>query len=210
MKKTGIALILFLFSTALSFGGNFIINGIIINESDEDIYCTSNIKEDIKKILAFNELVSKENKKLYLGIVPFYWRGNYIADIRGVGLLECTEEIIPNTLIWLDFHRVIRNELILFQTGETVKTDFSALPGEWITKYHMKLIQLLDYFFSDITVCDGDGNIFLTLEDLREYYDGLEDEEIRKNLRPVHDEYVIIITQDMIDQGRRKHNRNQE
>jgi hypothetical protein len=209
MKKTSIALILLLVYPVLSFSDAFIIKGMIINESDEDIYCTSRVKESIKEILEFNAITSKETEEAYGGNVPFYWHGNYIVDIKGVGVWEYTKKVIPNTIIWLEFYRVIRNELILFQAGSSMKADFSAPPGERITNYYMKLIQLLDCFFSEITVCDEDRNIFLTLEDLREYYDGLEDEEIRKNLRSVNlGEYVIVITQEMIDKGRRKHGRN--
>jgi hypothetical protein len=210
MKKVSAALVLFLFCTVLSFGGNFILHGKIINESDETIYCTSRVKEDIKEILEFDEIISKKNEELYLGLVPFYWHGNYIVDIKGVGVQECTEIRIPNAIIEIDRNTVIRNDLILFQVGSAMKADFSAPPGEWITNYYMKSIQLLDYFFSEIIVCDGEGNIFLTLEDLREYYDGLEDEEIGKNLtsaelKEYFKDYLIIVTQEMIDNGRRKH-----
>jgi hypothetical protein len=180
---------------------------MIRNKSGEDIYCTSRIKEGIKEILEFYEMTSKKNKELYLGLVPFYWRGNYIVDIRGVGVWECTETKIPDVIIELDRDTVIRNELILFQIGLARKIDLSAPPDEWVTNYYMKAIQLLDYFFSKIILYDGEGNIFLTLEDSRGYYDGLEDEEIMKNLESVNlEEYFIVVTQEMIDKGRRKHN----
>jgi hypothetical protein len=203
MKKTGIAVILFLVCAALSFGDQFLLKGVIVNESDETIYCTSRIKEGIKEIFELDEIVSKENEYLYIGIVPFYWRGNYVVDIKGVGVIEYTEIRIPNTII--DLHIVIRNDLVLFQVGNARK--FSVSPDNWwITNYYMKSIQLLDYFFSEITVYDGEGNIFLTLEDLREYYNGLEDEELMTNIYDVNlDEYAIIVTQEMIDEGRRKH-----
>jgi hypothetical protein len=205
VKKVRIASMLFLFCAALSFGDHFFRIGMIINESDENIYCTSRVKEDVKEILDFKKWASKENQKFYGGVIPFYWRGNYITDIKGTGVWEHTEKTIFNTLTQIDL-TLIPNELILFQAESPMEWEPPAPSDEGVTDYHMKLIQLLDYFFSEIILYDGDGNVFLTLEDLREYYDGLADEEIRKDLGYFDmGDYFIIITQDMIDQGRRKY-----
>jgi hypothetical protein len=179
IKKVSTTLILLcLFSTAFSFGEHFVVIGMIINESEENIYCISHIKKDVKEILDFKEWASKENQKFYGGIVPFYWNDKYIVDMKGAGAWEHTKKIILNTSTWINT-TAIPNELILFQADFPMKKDSPMPPDEGVTNYYLKLIQLLDYFFSEIILYDSEGNIFLTLEDLRGYYDGLEDAEIR-------------------------------
>jgi hypothetical protein len=78
--------------------------------------------------------------------------------------------------------------------------------GDNNTSYHIKTSQYLNYLFSELLLCDENGNTLLTLDDLYEYYEGVNDPEIVTNLWSWSaNEYIITITQEMIDSCRKKY-----
>jgi hypothetical protein len=135
--------------------------------------------------------------------IPFYWNDSYVVDITDVAIWEYTKKIIPNTFINSSWER----RLLLFDTSPVTIFDFSGDN----TSYHIKTSQYLNYFFSELVLYDENGNTLLTLDDLYGYYEGVNDPEIVTNLWTwdAHD-YLIIITQEMIDSCRKKYEKKDE
>jgi hypothetical protein len=208
MKKVIIIFYMIIFYQALSFGSQFMIQGIINNESSINIYCTVRVKECIKKLLDPKEIIIERGENERWGVmwgndaIPFYWNDNFIVDIPDIGILEYTECIIPNAY-----------GLLLFAAKPPIKFDISASPDNMVISYHIKAIQFLTYFFSKLIFYDENGSILLTLEDLAEYYDGANDLviEVEKDLERWNaNDYLITITQEMIDSCRKKYNMGNE
>jgi hypothetical protein len=184
------------------------IDGVIINKSDVTIYCTTRIKESVKELLNPKDIIIERGENERWGVmwgndaIPFYWNDNFIVDIPDIGILEYTEYIIPNVY-----------GLLLFAAKPPIKFDLSVLPDNMVASYHIKVIQFLTYFFSKLIFYDENGSILLTLEDLAEYYDGVNDLviEVEKDLERWNaNDYLITITQEMVDEGRKKHGTRNE
>jgi hypothetical protein len=130
--------------------------------------------------------------------IPFYWNDSYLVDISDVAVWEYNKKIIPNTFTNYSWEK----QLQLFDTSPFAIFNFL---GDNIS-YHIKIIQYLNYFFSDLILYDKKGNILIKLDDLYEYYEGVNDPEIATNLWSWSaSEYIITITQEMIDSCRKKY-----
>jgi hypothetical protein len=203
MKKTVILLTLLLFYPALSFC-QFYMPCEIINESGITIYCTARIKETVKEVLNPVDIMLFERKeKVFEGLIPFYWNDNFIIDVS-ITIFEHIEKKIPEVAIGYSSLKF----LYLFYAFRTIKYDpIDRFFGNNIS-YHIKTSQYLNYFFSELVLYDETGNILLTLDDLYEYYEGVNNPEIVTNLWTWDaKEYIITITQEMIDFCRKKYDK---
>jgi hypothetical protein len=177
------------------------------NESDITIYCTARIKESVKKLLNPIEIMVFEKKqKVFEGVIPFYWNDNFVIDI-GIMIFEHIEKRIPEITIGHSRDKF----LYLFYAFKTIQYDPLDPFGDNNTSYHIKTSQYLNYFFSELVLYNEKGNILLTLDDLYEYYEGVNDLEIATNLWTWDaNEYIITITQEMIDACRKKQEKEDE